>query len=973
MSHRQVGRNRTATLGTGPLPAWAARLALVLALWVPALAARAAEGPPEAPLLRLETGTHTAIIQRIAADAAGRWLASVADDKTLRLWDAHSGAPLRVIRPPGGEGNEGKLYAVAMDPGGDWVAAGGWTKLGYEGPGNHNILIFDPATGRLTRRIPGLENVVNHLCVAPDGSRLAAVLGAGAGLRVYDPGADFREVFADRDYGANALGCAFGPDGSLVAASYDGDLRLYRPEGGGLSRVARVPAQGGRGPHAVAFHPDGSRIAVGFSDSTRVALVDGRDLSPRGEADATGIDNGDLSSVAWSRDGSRLLAGGLYRDGKGRPVLSWPWSNGQPGRRAVWAAADNTVMDLAALPEGGVAVGTGDPALLVLDPDGRAALDLRPVIANLRGKLGDAFRVSADGQRIAFGLGYGSKDPVWLDLAERRLARGAPAADGLKAPRTQAPGLDIQGWQGTTEPKLDGKPLALKKYEMARSLAIAADGQRFLLGADWSLRLFERTGKEIWKRPVPGAAWGVNLTADGRLALAAFGDGTVRWYRVRDGQELLALFPHQNGTDWVAWTPAGYYDASPGGDRLIGWQVNRGGDSAADFFPAAQLRGRFYRPEVVAAVLGTLDESQALAQSGVRPQPFDAAALPPTVELLAPAAGERFDRPEVVVRLRIAGPAGEPVTALYATVDGQRLPLERGLARLEPGTLTRTLTLPPHDLTLGLIAENRFGASTPAAVRLTWAGERAAFVVKPKLYALAVGVGEYRDPGLKLTYPVKDARDFAAALKSQGGGLYREVEVRVLADPKAAEVMDGLDWLRAQVTGKDIGMLFLAGHGTNDTDGDYYFLPADVDTARLRRTAVSYFEIKKTLTGLPGKVLAFVDTCHSGNVMGGRAGPVDLNAVVNDLAAAENGIVVFASATGKQLSLEDPAWGNGAFAKALVEGLQGKANYTGSGTVTVNQLDLYLSERVKALTGNRQTPATRKPDTMPDFPIAVVR
>ncbi len=134
-----------------------------------------------------------------------------------------------------------------------------------------------------------------------------------------------------------------------------------------------------------------------------------------------------------------------------------------------------------------------------------------------------------------------------------------------------------------------------------------------------------------------------------------------------------------------------------------------------------------------------------------------------------------------------------------------------------------------------------------------------------------------------------------------------------------------------------------------------------------------YYEIKKTLTGLPGKVLAFVDTCHSGNILGGRAGPADINAVVNDLAAAESGVVVFASATGRQMSLEDPAWGNGAFTKALVESIQGKANYTGSGTITINELDLYLSERVKELTGNRQTPATRKPDTVPGFPVAVVR
>jgi hypothetical protein len=36
-------------------------------------------------------------------------------------------------------------------------------------------------------------------------------------------------------------------------------------------------------------------------------------------------------------------------------------------------------------------------------------------------------------------------------------------------------------------------------------------------------------------------------------------------------------------------------------------------------------------------------------------------------------------------------------------------------------------------------------------------------------------------------------------------------------------------------------------------------------------------------------------------------------------------------------------------------------------------LDLYLSERVKELTGGKQTPTTAKPKTVPDFPIAVKR
>jgi uncharacterized caspase-like protein len=107
--------------------------------------------------------------------------------------------------------------------------------------------------------------------------------------------------------------------------------------------------------------------------------------------------------------------------------------------------------------------------------------------------------------------------------------------------------------------------------------------------------------------------------------------------------------------------------------------------------------------------------------------------------------------------------------------------------------------------------------------------------------------------------------------------------------------------------------------------------------------------------------------------MGTRKAVADITGVVNELSSAENGAIVFASSTGNQYSLEKPEWGNGAFTKALVEGLSGKADYTGKGKITVNMLDLYISERVKELTQGQQTPTTTKPNTVPDFPIAVTR
>lgn len=116
-----------APVGASPL-----FLLLILAMLTTLLAAGwrtalAAEGPPGEPIMRLETGMHTAQIWRIGVDAVGRLLLATSLDKIARLWSLQDGRLLQVLRPPVGAGNEGKLYAGALSPDGRLAAVAGWT------------------------------------------------------------------------------------------------------------------------------------------------------------------------------------------------------------------------------------------------------------------------------------------------------------------------------------------------------------------------------------------------------------------------------------------------------------------------------------------------------------------------------------------------------------------------------------------------------------------------------------------------------------------------------------------------------------------------------------------------------------------------------------------------------------------------------------------------------------------------------
>ena len=174
----------------------------------------------------------------------------------------------------------------------------------------------------------------------------------------------------DADYGGgSSYGAAFAPDGSLATTSFDGQIRLYPPGLAGPPLRRRAP--GGERPFGIAFGADGARLAVGYDDSTRVDVLDGRSLAPLHPAATGGVDNGDLSAVAWAADGT-LLAGGRYGDGTGvSPVLAWA-AEGRGARRSL-PAGQNTVMGLVPLPGGDLLVAAADPFLARLAPDGRAA------------------------------------------------------------------------------------------------------------------------------------------------------------------------------------------------------------------------------------------------------------------------------------------------------------------------------------------------------------------------------------------------------------------------------------------------------------------------------------------------------------------------------------------------------------------------------------------------------------------------
>ena len=575
---------------------------------------------PTAPMLRVETGTHSGAVSSIATDAANRYLVSGGPDKTVRLWSLPELDLLKTFRPPIGKGPEGYVSAVAMAPDGSQIAVGGEFCKPYEGW--HGAFIFDTASGRIVKRLTGFEARLNTLEWSPDGALVAAGMRGRGGLRLFRT-SDWSEIGRDTDYGEFISAMHFDGRGRLATTSWDGKIRLYGADRNGLklirsktaSSIEHPQSRGRRSqnrghPYSLRFSPDGGKLAVGHKAGSNWVIVLSADtLDPLYAASTEGFHFG-IHSLAWSADGNTLY--GCTGSIEIKPQFIRRWSDGGRGSPTdLPAGTDTLITRVLSLKDGSVVFSTYTSALGRYDRGGVRTAYLAPRSGNFYDST-EAFKVSQDGALVEFAYDGNGQGIMNFDLRGRKLAPGAAKGPSLAAPVVDAGSLRFyKSWRNTRGAlEIGDKKLAMGPLETSRSLAIAPDQSSVLVGTDIFLRHFTKDGKKLWT--VPMGALAVNVSGDGRLVVAAAPQGGIHWFRRADGRLLLTLFVASDKKRWVLVSPTGFYDTSVGGEDLVGWHVNRGREEAADFFPVSRLRARFYRPEVIAGILEKADDADAL-------------------------------------------------------------------------------------------------------------------------------------------------------------------------------------------------------------------------------------------------------------------------------------------------------------------------------------------------------------------------
>lgn len=948
------------------------------------------------PLFRIETMSHLGSIQALDVDAVGTFAITAGQDKTGRIWNLSSGKLHQTLRLPLANGYEGMLYAAALHPTKPLAVVGGSTKLG-DSKGGTTAYVFDRDSGTLITNLVGLPKegaVVNSLKFIGGGDYL--LMTAGYELSLWQT-SDWKKV-AELPSKVLAI-LPIGKESADFLVVSDNEVARYSVTLGAMKKQLSVPRSNlPLGDFRWVISPDKKQLLWAESNQPKVWLFDVGTLRNKGEAfvvDFPGVRG--RPGLAWRRDGQIFLSYSHPLSGNS-PLL-----NVQLGAKSSLVTLQReAAWNMVTLPDDTILAATSEPIIAKIEANStkwRVLFHRAASYQDSESAKESILKASVDGLKVEFGFDFHRKDPHVFDIVTRTIKPGTdPLLLFPLRPDDPNTSIQLRNWKDWSKTSLlvDGVWKSLGNMTNS-SAAIAPDGKGFVSASDSTTRRYGLDGNYKWWMENESSIAEVLITRNGRLVVSVAYGGVVQWRNYDTGELLLNLFVHSDKRRWVLWTPSGYYDASPEGEGLIGWHVNRGADKAADFFPAQQFRDRFLRPDIINLVLQTRDESVAIEQANRKAGRTETAIsvdkiLPPVVEGVS--IPQRFSETSLPISIRVRAPLDAPSTRLRVLINGEIMPTTKAGRHFSvDGSEELKLQLPPKDSEVQVFADNAHGTSLPLSFKLQWVGDKKIYASgeqgqnrKPKLWVLAVGVSKYQDHRApQLNYAHLDAQEFAKTMGGQIGKAYSNVQTLVLTNEKAtrSSVLAGLEWLKTNVTPGDVGMVFLSGHGfTMATDRRYFFGASDVDLTRLVDTGVPYKAIQDALIefnlrGGGTRAIFFVDTCHAGDASGagviGNVKSSNGDAMAAELTKQENQVLVFASSKGDEVSWEDPKIGHGAFTKALIEGLgeEWRADPNKVGEVTYKGLDYWISSRVPILTKKKQTPRLMTPPGgVDDFPLA---
>lgn len=627
-----------------------------------------------------------------------------------------------------------------------------------------------------------------------------------------------------------------------------------------------------------------------------------------------------------------------------------------------------------------------------------------------------AWLKDAQGRPWALIVGTASKDGVFVYELDRRPGQAcrlirayrdhAGAVRSLSVSpngKLLASGSDDQTvkiWNlDGLQPNLPGRALS---SIWGGTWEVRANGQLYFTAVTPGGLLDQRdiqAGDQVLQAFVAG---GTGWLRSGRQIVARLEQGNVwdQWYfdLVRNGKPLeriaatpawdpMATLFTDTRSEWAIWTPEGYYQASPRGDSLFGWQLNRARDVAPEFFQADQFRDELERPDLIKSLFALGNLKKAVQQAGNGSDTLDTEVVAklaeqmPSLAINQPVDGQRLrlgQTAQVIATARF--PEGVPPLRYRASLRVNSVPLSSPVTQLtgRPGEVQYRWQFEPFE------AETHVEVwleRLPAGPESKYVKQRVHVIAepdpvvaqtsKPKIYLLTVAAEDY--PVKPLNFAIDDVEGFKTVLTAGLNPEFDEVvphearEEQTLKSALTSSIKQYRARLEKIVKPEDLLILFVAGHGKS-VRGNYYFIPPDPALAQgnrndvIQQVGIPWADFM-ALSTLQCRKICFLDTCYSGAAL------EDMKDLRRP--ADRNRFLLISSADANETAGEDATFGHGYFTYYLLKGMRGEADRIDpDGWVTFPELIKYVENEVYEFSARRQTPRSdplAAPSSNPEF------
>jgi len=499
------------------------------------------------------------------------------------------------------------------------------------------------------------------------------------------------------------------------------------------------------------------------------------------------------------------------------------------------------------------------------------------------------------------------------------------------------------------------------------ALALSDDGKLLASGSyDNKIKLWNLSNGQFkgeFTSP-HGGILSLAFSANKKYLISAGGDSIIRLWNLNQKQETLRLIGSNDG-EWISMTPDGYYNHSPEGNKLIHWVAKNDTNS----YSFEQFESHFRRPDIIQARLsGQLDIGSPPPEMG----------KPPRIDFAEHLQTRQVNKDYINLNLKVIDDKKIEMLRIY--VNGKAV-LEQSIDQKEKQlSLKIPLSSGANQITAltydssGLSSDPRYLSVVSEQIEKE----------KPNLHILSIGVSKYKflAENAQLNYAHSDAQNFAQRFNTSAKPLYKNIYTHAILNEEAthSQVLEKLNQLSKKVSENDVLMVFFAGHGFKDKNEQqkevFYLATNDLVPEKISSTSLDWKQLSERLHKIKGRVMMFLDACHSGSISNQTIVPN------NDLAEQffnkkQGGIMVFSAAKGRQYAGESASFGSGeglfSYAISRMLNTQGINNDTnGNGYIEFSELVKYVHKFVDITSDGSQTPWLSHKELFGDIPIAKV-